>query len=115
MVLENLRRLRKGIEIPAKDIQENMKRKLVSCSSCDGVPRETRERWPLLTVETKANKNSRSTYERGPSLVGSLGRHAGKIDYCPALTAAVSPVQKIIFRTANFFTVLVPITQQAGQ
>jgi hypothetical protein len=34
---------------------------------------ETREGWLLQTVETKANGDSRSTYERGPSLVGSLG------------------------------------------
>jgi hypothetical protein len=35
--------------------------------------RETREGRPLLTVETEANGDSRSTYERNPSLVGSLG------------------------------------------
>jgi hypothetical protein len=29
--------------------------------------------WPLLTVETEATGDSRSTYERGPSLIGSLG------------------------------------------
>jgi hypothetical protein len=29
--------------------------------------------WPLLTVETETNGDSKSTYERGPSLVGSLG------------------------------------------
>ncbi len=36
-------------------------------------PRETRDRWPLLTVETEVNGDSGSTYEIGPSLVGSLG------------------------------------------
>jgi hypothetical protein len=35
--------------------------------------RETRERWPLLTVEAEVNGDSKSTNERGPSLVGSLG------------------------------------------
>ncbi len=36
--------------------------------------RETREGWPLLTVETEVNGDSKSTDERGPSLVGgSLG------------------------------------------
>jgi hypothetical protein len=35
--------------------------------------RETREGWPLLTVETEANGDSKSTNEKGPSLVGSLG------------------------------------------
>ncbi len=33
----------------------------------------TREGWTLLTVETQANGDSRSTYERSPSLFGSLG------------------------------------------
>jgi hypothetical protein len=36
-------------------------------------PRETREGWHLLTVETEVNGDSKSTIERGPSLVGSLG------------------------------------------
>jgi hypothetical protein len=35
--------------------------------------RETRERWPLLTVVTEVNGDSWSTNERDPSLVGSLG------------------------------------------
>jgi hypothetical protein len=38
-------------------------------------------------------------------------RHAGTIDFCPALAALVSPVQNIIFLTAHFFTLLVPIAQ----
>ncbi len=32
-----------------------------------------------------------------------------------AFAALVSPVQKIIFLTANIFSVLVPIAQQTGQ
>jgi hypothetical protein len=35
--------------------------------------RETREGWSLLTVESEVNGNSKSTNERVPSLVGSLG------------------------------------------
>jgi hypothetical protein len=34
---------------------------------------ETRDGWSLLTVETKANEDSKSTNESGPSLVGSFG------------------------------------------
>jgi hypothetical protein len=34
--------------------------------------RETREGWPLLTVENEANGDSKSTNDRGPFLVGSL-------------------------------------------
>jgi hypothetical protein len=45
-------------------------------------------------------------------LVGSL---AGTIDFCPALAALISPVKKIIFLTEHFFTLLIPIAQQAGQ
>jgi hypothetical protein len=37
--------------------------------------KETRKGWPLLTVETEAKGDSRSTYERVPSLVGSLHGH----------------------------------------
>jgi hypothetical protein len=36
------------------------------------VTRDTREGWPLLTVEIEANGDSKSTNDRGPSLVGSL-------------------------------------------
>ncbi len=36
-------------------------------------PRETREGWTLLTVETEMNGDSKVTNERGPSLEGSLG------------------------------------------
>jgi hypothetical protein len=34
--------------------------------------RETREGWTLLSVETEPNRDSRSTYERSPSVVGLL-------------------------------------------
>jgi hypothetical protein len=55
-------------------------------------------------------------YERGPSLVGSLGRRcAGTIAFYPALAALVSPAQNIIFLAAHFFTLLVSIAQQPGQ
>jgi hypothetical protein len=35
--------------------------------------RETREGWPLLTVETEENGDSKRTRERGSFFVGSLG------------------------------------------
>ncbi len=38
-----------------------------------GASRETGEGWPLLTVETEVNGDSKSTNERGPFLVGSFG------------------------------------------
>jgi hypothetical protein len=37
------------------------------------IARETRERWPLPTVATAVNGDSKSTNDRGPSLFGSFG------------------------------------------
>jgi hypothetical protein len=37
------------------------------------IARETREGWPLPTVETGVHGDSKSTNERGPFLVGLLG------------------------------------------
>jgi hypothetical protein len=62
--------------------------------------RETREGWPLLTVETEANRDSWSTYER---VLPWLVRLACHVDRFFVLG---SPVQNIIFLTANFFTLL---------
>ncbi len=42
-------------------------------------------------------------------------RHAGTIDFCPALAVLVCPVKNFICLTAHFFTLLVPIAQQPGQ
>jgi hypothetical protein len=41
--------------------------------SHSAISSETREEWPLLTLETEMNGDSKSTNERGPSLVGSFG------------------------------------------
>jgi hypothetical protein len=51
--------------------------------SCKDYSREAREGWPLPTVETEVNGDSKSTNERGPSyrLVRCTCR-AGKRDYC---------------------------------
>jgi hypothetical protein len=53
------------------------------------VSKETREGWILLTVETKENRGSGSTYERGLSLVGSLVYRSRTRYFCPALAAQV--------------------------
>ncbi len=77
--------------------------------------RETREGWPLLTVETEVNGGSKSTNERCLSLVGSF-RCAGTRDFYPALIAQVSQVQNICFFFAlHYFTLYVPIALQPGQ
>jgi hypothetical protein len=70
--------------------------------------RETRKGWPMLTVETEVNGDSKSTNERGPSLVGSF-------NFCSALAALVGPVQNILFLAIHYFNSFFPIAQQAGQ
>jgi hypothetical protein len=75
--------------------------------------KETREGWPLLTVETDMHGDSKITNERGPSL--AFFRRAGTIDFFHALAALVSPVENIIFLDAHFFTLLVSIAHQTGQ
>jgi hypothetical protein len=72
-----------------------------------GVPRETREGWPLLTVETEANGDS-------PWLV-CWACHAGTRDFCSALAALVGPIQNIFFLPVHYFNSFVPMPQQAGQ
>jgi hypothetical protein len=72
-----------------------------------GVGRETRDGWPLLTVETKANGTlGVHMKEVLPRLVllGSSCRY-NRILSC---TALVSPVQNI-FSLPNFFTLLITI------
>jgi hypothetical protein len=63
--------------------------------------RDNREGWPLLTVETEVNGDSKSTNERGPSLVCSLGCYAGTREFCSALAALVGIVQNIRFLTVH--------------
>jgi hypothetical protein len=61
--------------------------------------RETREGWPLLTVENEVDGDSKSTNERGPSLVSSLSSffRVGTRDFYPGLAALVGPVKYIFF------------------
>ncbi len=79
------------------------------------LPRETRERWTLLTVETVVNWDSWSTYEWGPFLVVCWARCAGTRDFCPGLAALVDPVQNILFLAAHYFTSFILIAQQTRQ
>ncbi len=68
------------------------------------LPRETREGWPLLTVETEVNGDPKKTNDRGPHRMVCWTCRAGTIDFSLALAALVSPVQ-------NIFS----IRQQPGQ
>jgi hypothetical protein len=52
---------------------------------------ETREGWPLLTVETEMNGDSKKTNDRGPHRMVCWTCHAGTIDFSLALAALVSP------------------------
>ena len=69
----------------------------------------------LLTVETEVNGDSRSTNERGPSLVLRCVRCTGTRDVCPALVAVVGPVRNMYFLTVQHFSSFVPFSRQAGQ
>jgi hypothetical protein len=63
----------------------------------------TVEGWPLPTVETEANGDSRSPYERGPYLVGSLGSSAVTRELYSGRSALVGPVQHIFFPHSTLF------------
>jgi hypothetical protein len=70
-----------------------------------------RQGWHLLTIETELNgEDTKSTNERGTSLVGS-----GTRDFCSALSALVGPLQNIFFLTVHYFNAFVPIAKQAWQ
>jgi hypothetical protein len=66
--------------------------------------RETREGWPLLTVEAKANQGI--SYERGP--VGSLGLSCQFKRSVSYLDFSSRPVQNTSFLTIHYFTSFVP-------
>jgi hypothetical protein len=71
--------------------------------------------WPRLTVETEMYGDLKSTVQmKGvlPWLV-RWARHAGTIDFYPALAALVSPVQNI-FSTHTLFQFMCLNAQQAG-
>jgi hypothetical protein len=71
--------------------------------------RETyREGWPLLTVETEANGDSKSTNEQGLPWLVRCAHRAGTRDFCPALAALVAPVQKVFFLTRTLFQFICP-------
>ncbi len=62
--------------------------------------RETGVGWPLLTVETELNGDSKSTNKRGPSLIGWAVLPVQEILFC--LGSLVSTVQNIFFHLALF-------------
>jgi hypothetical protein len=65
-------------------------------------PREKREEWPLLTIETEVNVDSKVEMIRVGWFVGLVV--PVQKNFCPALVALVGPVQNIIFLATHFFT-----------
>ncbi len=86
-----------------------------------GLTPERPKSGPMLTVETEVNGDSKSTNQRGPSLVGSLGpscHYAIIRDFYPAFASLVSSVQNIFcspFTISIYVSPLAPIAQQAGR
>jgi hypothetical protein len=81
------------------------------------ITRESRVGWPLLTVETVVNGDSKKRKnDRGPVFVGSLGLSCQQKRFCSALAALIGPLYKIfVFLAIHYFNSFDPIDQQAGQ
>jgi hypothetical protein len=67
-----------------------------------GDQRETREGWPLLTVETEANGDLWSKIQRSPSLVDSLGSLYLYWRFLSCLGCSGQPMQYKIFFSSPF-------------
>jgi hypothetical protein len=77
--------------------------------------RETREGWPLLTVETEVNGDSKSTNERGPSLAGSLGLLCWYKIFLFCLGCSSRPSTKYFFFLTMHFSIPLSLSpRQAG-
>jgi hypothetical protein len=70
-----------------------------------GAQRDYREGWPLITVETEANRDSKSTNVRCPSF---LGWFIELFFFWPAMAALVDPVKIIFFPYRTFFQFICP-------
>ncbi len=73
--------------------------------------RETREGWPLLTVETEVNGDSKNTNGRSPSLVVvHWACCADTREFRSTLAGLVGPVQNIFFFTIHYLNSFVPVS-----
>ncbi len=79
--------------------------------------RETREEWPLLTVETELNGDSKRTNERGPFLVCSFGLPCRyKIFlFCVGGCSSRPSTKYFFFFLKYYINSFVLFAQQAGQ
>ncbi len=75
------------------------------------IARETKDGCAILTVETKVNGDSKSTNERGPSLVGSLGSSCRYKRLLSCFGCSGQPSAKNFFPHRTLF----PIAQQPKQ
>ncbi len=85
------------------------------CSYYTYRQREQREGWPLLTVETEANGNSKST---GSSFLGWFVELVIAVQeiFCPAQDALVGPVQNISFSHQYTISIhLSPLPSKLGR
>ncbi len=72
-------------------------------------PERPREGWPLLlTADSEANGDSRSTYERGPSLVGLLGSMCRYKRFMSCLGCSSRPSTKYFFINVRYSLHLYP-------
>ena len=78
--------------------------------------RETSEGWPLLSVETEVNGDSKRVQMKGvfPWLVHWACR-VDTIDFCSALAVLVGLVKNIFSSPSTISIPCAPIAQQAGQ
>ncbi len=76
--------------------------------------RETREGWPLLTIETEANGDSKRTNEKG-SFLGWFVELVVPVQeiFCFALAALIGPVQNIF--VLNVHRTSIPLSPSASK
>ncbi len=77
-------------------------------TTCPVCSRETRKGWPLLTVETEVNGDSKSTNERGSSLDGSLCLSCQYQRFLFCLDRCSLPSTKYFFTHSTQFQLLCP-------
>jgi hypothetical protein len=68
---------------------------------------ETREGWPLLTVETEVNGDSKRTTEKAPSLGGSLGFSSRYKRFLFCLGCSIRSSTKYFFPHLTLLTFLI--------
>ncbi len=71
--------------------------------------RETREGWPLLTLETEVKGYSKSTNDRVLPWLVHCACHDDRRDFCSALAVQVGTIRNIFFFTAHYFDTYDPI------